>query len=284
MAGFPTPTIMNLRIIEIDERFIRFEVSEINYSIANILRRTLINDIPKLAIKNVTFHLGSIQRIDENGQEHIYNSSAPLFNEIIAHRLGLVPLPTDLNMKFRNECSHPPDQACPLCTVAYNITKFGPCTVYSGDLVPVGDPNFAPVDKEIPIVKLRENQALIIDAEAVMGTAKEHARFQVTSGVSYKFHREFYVPKYIDTIEKIKKECTKNIVEERDDVVVVTDDIPCKYIASLYQQDDVKIIEDDTRFVFQFETDGSLKAKDTLLYAVKRIRERLEKVRESISV
>ncbi len=275
---------MNIRILEIDDRFIRFEVSDINYSIANILRRTLINDIPKLAIKNVTFHLGSIQRIDENGQEHIYNSSAPLFNEIIAHRLGLVPLPTDLNMKFRSECSHPPDQACPLCTVTYNITKFGPCTVYSGDLIPVGDPSFAPVDKEIPIVKLRENQALIVDAEAVMGTAKEHARYQVTSGVAYKYHREFHVPKYIDVLENIKKECPESVVEERDDVIVVTDDIPCKYIASLYQHDDVKIFEDETRFVFQFETDGSLKAKDTLLYAVKRIRERLEKVRESISV
>jgi len=65
---------MKLNIIELEDRYIRFEIDGIDYSIANMLRRTLINDIPKLAIKNVTFHLGSIQKIDKDGKEHTYNS------------------------------------------------------------------------------------------------------------------------------------------------------------------------------------------------------------------
>jgi len=276
---------MKLNIIELQDRYIRFEIDGIDYSIANMLRRTLINDIPKLAIKNVTFHLGSIQKIDKDGKEHTYNSSSPLFNEIISHRLGLIPLPTDLNMKFREDCSHPPDQACPLCTVTYTLTKYGPDTVYSGDLIPVGDPSFAPIEKGIPIVKLNETQALLIDAEAIMGTAKEHARWQVTSGVSYKYHREFLIPKIEgDIIEKIKKDCPKNIIKENDTGLIVTDDIPCKHIASLYRLENIKITEDDSRFIFQFETDGSLTAKQTLLYAIKRLKERTSKIRESITV
>jgi DNA-directed RNA polymerase subunit D len=275
---------MRFTIIEMNERYMRFEIEGINYSIANMLRRTLINDIPKLAIKNVSFHLGSVQKTTQDGKVEIYNSSSPLFNEIIAHRLGLIPLPTDLRMKFRDECQHPPDQACPLCTVMYTLSKFGPCTVYSGDLIPVGDPAFAPVDKNIPIVKLNEKQALVIDAEAIMGTAKEHARWQVTSGVSYKYHREFHVPRENELYEILKKDCQKNIISEDEKYLVITDDLPCRHIARLYNYNDVKIVEDDKRFIFQFETDGSLSAKDTLLVAIKRLKERLGRIRESITV
>ncbi len=275
---------MKFTLLEINDRYMKFELDGIDYSIANMLRRTLINDIPKLAIKNVSFHLGSVQKETADGKVETYNSSSPLFNEIIAHRLGLVPLPTDLKMKFRHECQHPPDQACPLCTVTYTLSKFGPCIVYSGDLIPVGDPSFAPVNKDIPIVKLNEKQALLIDAEAIMGTAREHARWQVTSGVSYKYHREFHIPKNHEMYDLIKNGCKKSIVSENGDYLVVTDDFPCKHIARLYQYDDIKIVEDDKRFIFQFETDGSLTAKDTLLVAIKRLRERLGRIRDSITV
>ncbi|MEM0185014.1 MAG: DNA-directed RNA polymerase subunit D [Thermoplasmata archaeon] len=275
---------MKFTLLEINERYIKFEIDDINYSIANMLRRTLINDIPKLAIKNVSFHLGSVQKENADGKIEIYNSSSPLFNEIIAHRLGMVPLPTDLKMKFRDECQHPPDQACPLCTVTYTLSKFGPGVVYSGDLIPVGDPSFAPVEKNIPIVKLNEKQALLIDAEAIMGTAKEHARWQVTSGVSYKYHREFYVQKKNELYEVLKNECKKNIISENEQFLIVTDDSPCKHIAKLFQYDDVKIVEDDTKFIFQFETDGSLSAKDTLLVAIRRLKEKLGRLRDSITV
>ena len=85
---------MDLKILELEERYIKFEIKGITPAIANALRRTLINDIPKLAIHKVIFHHGQIR--DMEGR--VYDSSTPLFDEIIAHRLGLIPLPTDLNM------------------------------------------------------------------------------------------------------------------------------------------------------------------------------------------
>ncbi|MEM3210948.1 MAG: DNA-directed RNA polymerase subunit D, partial [Thermoplasmata archaeon] len=121
-------------------------------------------------------------------------------------------------------------------------------------------------------------------AEAIMGTAKEHARWQVTSGVSYKYHREFYVPKKNELYEVLKNECKKNIISENEQFLIVTDDSPCKHIAKLFQYDDVKIVEDDTKFIFQFETDGSLSAKDTLLVAIRRLKEKLGRLRDSITV
>ena len=73
---------MSLKIIESSDRFMRFSVSEINPSIANALRRTIMDDIPKLAIDKVIFHHGQIR--DNEG--NVYDSSLPLFDEIVAHR------------------------------------------------------------------------------------------------------------------------------------------------------------------------------------------------------
>ncbi|MEM4221616.1 MAG: hypothetical protein QW068_04100 [Thermoplasmata archaeon] len=44
------------------------------------------------------------------------------------------------------------------------------------------------------------------------------------------------------------------------------------------------MVEDDTKFIFQFETDGSLSAKDTLLVAIRRLMEKLGRLRDSITV
>src|SRR5207247_10479697 len=68
-------------------------------SFANAIRRVLIADVPKMAIEDVEFHLGPIRA--EDGKE--YESVSPLFDEMISHRLGLIPIPTDLGLYNRRE-------------------------------------------------------------------------------------------------------------------------------------------------------------------------------------
>ena len=279
---------MDFKILTLQDKYIKFEIKGITPSVANALRRTLINDIPKLAIHKVTFHHGQIRDMEGN----VYDSSTPLFDEIIAHRLGLIPLPTDLNMKFRDECDHPPDVGCPLCTVTYTLNKHGSkhesgeyTTVYSGDLIPVEDSKFKPVDPLIPIVKLKENQAILLEAEAIMGTAKQHAKWQVTSGVSYKYHREITVRKdESEYWEEVKSNCPDSVVSEDNEKITFTDDFECKYLAKILSFENPEIKEDDTWFIFQFETDGSLSAKDTLNYALKRLADRFSHLRESAAL
>ncbi len=268
---------MEFNILEEQERYIRFEIKGITPAVANALRRTLINDIPKLAIHKVVFHHGQIRDLEGK----VYDSSTPLFDEIIAHRLGLIPLPTDLNMKFRDQCDHPPDEGCPQCTVTYTLNKHGPATVYSGDLIPVGDDKFKPVDPLIPIVKLKEHQGILLEAEAILGTAKEHAKWQVTSGVSYKYHREIVVNKAESELwKKVKESCPKNVLKEDEESIIFTDDIPCNAMAELLSFEEPEIREDDSWFIFQFETDGSLTAIDTLEYAIRRLKDRFALLRE----
>jgi len=148
-------------------------------------------------------------------------------------------------------------------------------------LIPIGDDKFKPVDPLIPIVKLKEHQSLLLEAEAIMGTAKEHAKWQVTSGVAYKYHREIVVQKSeSDLWEKVKSACPKNVLKEDENTIVFTDDIPCNSLAEIISFENPQIVEDDSWFIFEFETDGSLTAKDTLEYAIKRLRDRFSLLRE----
>ncbi len=270
---------MDVKIFKLSDKYIRFEIDGITPSQANALRRTLINDIPKLAIENVTFHHGEIRDSEGN----VYDSSLPLFDEMVAHRLGLIPLKTDLNMNFRDQCSCG-GKGCSLCTVTYSINKLGPSTVFSSDIQAVSHPDLVPVDGEIPIVKLGPKQAILITAEAILGTAKEHAKWQVTSGVSYKYHREFHVSKKdFENWQKLKNACPKSVISETDTEIVFTDDFGCNDLNVLFESDGVNMVEDDSRFIFQFETDGSLTAKETLLYALNRLKDRWDILVESLS-
>src|SRR3989454_10440160 len=123
---------------------------------ANSLRRVLVSDVPRMAIEDVEFPLGPIRA--EDGKE--YESVAPLFDEMISHRLGLVPIPTDLQLFVpRATCPTCHGEGCPACTIIYSLNKRGPGGVTSGDLEPIGDSKLKPKDAKILIVKLGDGQA-----------------------------------------------------------------------------------------------------------------------------
>lgn len=269
---------MPLKILESSDKFIRFSIDGITPSIANALRRTLINDIPKLAIERVQFHHGQIRDTEGN----VYDSSLPLFDEVVAHRIGLVPLKTDMKMNFRDECSCE-GKGCPLCTVTYSVNKLGPSEVLSSDLQVIDNPDLVPADPDIPIVKLSEKQAMLISAEAIMGRGKEHAKWQVTSGVAYKYHREFVVEKEAnEDWEAVKSQCPDAVLKEDKKSITFTDDIPHRELLKLFEEKGVRIVEDDVNFIFKFETDGSLTAIDALDYALKRIPQRINTLLDSV--
>src|SRR2546426_980261 len=139
----------------------RLLLEETEPAYANSLRRVLVSDVPKMAIEDVEFHLGPIRADD--GKE--YESVGPLFDEMIAHRLGLVPIPTDLALYNRREdCPTCHGEGCPNCTIIYSVNKRGPGVVTSADLEPIGDTKLRPKDAKIPIVKLGDGQAMLIYA------------------------------------------------------------------------------------------------------------------------
>src|SRR5438132_10898409 len=113
----------------------RLLIEETEPSYANALRRVLVSDVPKMAIEDVEFHLGPIRA--EDGKE--YESVSPLFDEMIARRLGLVPIPTDLGLYNRREdCPTCHGEGCPACTIIYTVHTRGPGIITSACLEPPG--------------------------------------------------------------------------------------------------------------------------------------------------
>lgn len=150
---------MNLKISKIEKDRVKFNISGIDVSLANALRRIIISEIPTMAIESVTF----------------YENSSILDDEFLALRLGLIPIKTDLAG---------PDQ------IKLSLDVRGPCTVYSRDLKLEKQtvkgksrvPENIMVYDNIPIAKLTENQKIKLEAKAQLGTGKEHMKWQ--SGIA----------------------------------------------------------------------------------------------------
>jgi DNA-directed RNA polymerase subunit D len=186
---------MDLKILNQDEHRLTFIIEGLSIEMVNAIRRIILTEIPVMAIDEVI----------------ILKNDSPLYDEIVAHRLALIPLTTDLEVyKLPRECECS-GGGCPLCQVSLTCeitnTTNKPLEIYSGDLNS-NDPQIIPVESKIPIVKIDKNDKVIIEAYAILGLAKDHVKWQAVSNVAFR-----YVP-VIELNEKslTDEEENKNIV------------------------------------------------------------------------
>jgi len=162
---------MEVRLIDKDKYHAKFLIKNISASMINALRRAIIEDVPVLAIEDVEF---------------TKNDSA-MYDEMIAHRLGLLPISTDLkSYNLQSECSCG-GAGCSRCQLKLVLErKKGPCTVYASD-IKSSDPKCKPVFPDMPITKLSEGQELEFTAIAILGRGKDHAKW--AAGHAYYHNR-----------------------------------------------------------------------------------------------
>ncbi len=277
---------MGVSVEELQPRGTRLELDGVTASQVNAIRRTLLADVPKLAIEDVEFHLGPI-RDEATGKD--YDSSTSMFDEAVALRLGLLPIPTDLSQFHRkSECSCG-GAGCPHCQVMYSVDKKGPCTVYARDVVPLGDATLAILEPNVPIVRLGARQALLAYATAVVGTAREHAKWQVAHGVGMSPRPHVKIARKEGCTDACLKRtaasCPVKILEFAGGKLSVTDEtkcIDCGACEESCEHGSIKVEPDTERFYLRFETDGSLTAREALRFALKDLKRRLEETREAI--
>lgn len=173
-----------VKISEADRAHVDFELSNVDLSFANSLRRTILSEVPTLAI--------DIVEIEAN--------TSVLPDEFIAHRLGFIPLCSKNidEMVDSRDCDC--DGYCEHCSVI--LTLHARCTgddimrVYARDLVVdqarpnpyLGDPVIT--DHEglgTVICKLRKEQEVRMRCIARKGIAKEHAKWAPTSAVGFEY-------------------------------------------------------------------------------------------------
>jgi DNA-directed RNA polymerase subunit D len=238
--------------IDRDDRSARFLVRGVTPAFANGIRRAMLADVETLSIDTL--------RVIEN--------SSVMFDEQIALRLGLVPLTT-------------PDDYEPGDTVTLAIDVEGPATAYSGDLVS-SDEQVQPAEENVPIIELKEGQRLELEADAVLGRGKDHAKHQGGVAVGYRHLQRVEVVGEKGEFEDDEPEIIRGVIEE-DGELVPTEEFD-NDLSQRYPGKEVEIEEVPNAFVFSVESDGSLPVDELVLAAVESIEARAEELEEAVQL
>lgn len=204
----PEPTIA-IRNIERDE--VDFILSNVDLALANSIRRTMIAEIPTLAIDSV----------------EIEANTSVLADEFIAHRLGLIPLEsTDIDqLEYSRDCTC--DNYCTKCSVELSLSvraeDEGNMNVYSKDLTIVSSNHHLKIGQPVIvdeaqngvlICKLRQHQELKVRCIAKKGISKEHAKWSPCAAIGFEYdpwnklkHTDFWYEESVEEEWPKSKNC-----------------------------------------------------------------------------
>jgi DNA-directed RNA polymerase subunit D len=244
----------DVETVERDDRHARFVVRGLTPAFANGIRRAMIADVPTFSIDTVGF---------------VENSSV-MFDEMIALRLGLVPLTTPLDDFEVGE------------TVTLALDVEGPATAYSGD-IETSVPEVEPADENVPIIELKENQRLEFEAEAVLETGKSHAKQQGGVAVGYRHFQRVEVVGDAPEFDEQEPNILRGVIETEDGELVPTEEFDHD-LSQRYPGKEVEVTDVPGAFVFDVETDGSFGVDELVLRAIETIDERAAELEEKVSV
>ncbi|MEM2419755.1 MAG: DNA-directed RNA polymerase subunit D [Candidatus Bathyarchaeia archaeon] len=268
---------MEVKVLEKDENTMRLLIRGVDTPFINALRRNVLAEVPCMAIDEVV----------------IIENSSVLHDEIIAHRLGLIPLKTDLDSyNLPEECSCKSEFGCNLCRVTLTLereAKEGTVTVYSGELISE-NPNIVPVSDAIPIVKLAKGQKLRLEAYARLGKGKDHAKWQPVSTCAYK-----YLPKIsinaesCDACGKCTEICPRKVLVKKGGKVEARDLLACTLCRDCVDvcpknPPAIEIGWEENAFIFSIESTGVLPPERIMIEAVKILKKQLKEFASQIEV
>lgn len=259
---------MQLEVRKIEGDEMEFVLSDSNPAFANSLRRVAMREVPIMAIDEVELKA---------------NDSA-MYDEILAHRLALVPLHTPLKgYALPSECGCR-EGRCPKCSVDLTLKLEGPTTATSGNLKS-SDEEVKPVSGSVSLIKLEKGQKLELNAVARLGLGKGHAKWQ-PGIVSYKYTPVLeFDPKACNACGECVKACPENILEVVDGKVKVKDltlCTMCKACVEACKPDAVKVTGDPTEFIFRVESTGTLPPEQIILQAIKVLEDKFEEFSKAV--
>ncbi|XP_074565696.1 DNA-directed RNA polymerases II, IV and V subunit 3-like [Curcuma longa] len=292
-----------VRIREMKDDYLKFELRDTDVSIANALRRVMIAEVPTVAIDLV----------------EIESNSSVLNDEFIAHRLGLIPLTSDdaMSMRFSRDCDAcDGDGQCEFCSVEFFLSvrcdSDQTLDVTSADLQST-NPRVCPVDvaiasamsadpggyespeqKGILIVKLRRGQELRLRAIARKGIGKDHAKWSPAATVTFMYEPQIHINE--ELMETLTLEEKRSWVESSptkvfgidpntQQVVVIDpeaytyDDEVLKKSEAMGKPGLVEIYAKEDSFIFTVESTGAIKASQMLINAIDVLKQKLDAVR-----
>lgn len=286
---------LKIKILSMTDDVLIFDLIGVDASIANALRRVLLAEVPTMAIETV----------------YIQNNTSIIQDEILAHRLGLIPIkadpqmfeecaegedPTDQNtivFRLDVECQPPPGHSSVSVPTASGVQPYTE-VVYTRHLEyqPQGDQEdrfpdgIAPVSPDIIIAKLREGQHIQLEAHCRKGVGKDHAKFSPCATASYRLLPEIVFPTPItgDLAGELAEMCPLQVFDIEDIRGVPTavaarprDCTMCRECIRREGWDSrVQLRRVANHFIFTVESSGCIAPVDLVKQAISVLRKKAE--------
>lgn len=236
----------------------------------NVLRRIMISEVPTMAIEDVEFK----------------DNSSVLYDEMIAHRLGLMPLKTDLKTYDLTEECKCNKEGCAKCTLklTLKVSARSDQVVTAAELKSA-DPKVVPVYEDMPITKLLKGQKLELEATARLGKGREHMKWS-PGHVYYRYMPVIEIAKQPKNPEQFAKLCSQKVFDMKSGKISVNKDnmLNCHLCKACVDAEPgvIRLAESDKDFIFFIEPWGQLSAKQMVSEAFDIFEKKLDEFAEKI--
>jgi len=270
-------TLSNFKVEVVEEspEELVLDLIGVEAPLANALRRVMIAEIPTMAIEDV----------------HLYQNTSVIPDEVLSHRLGLVPIAADPRLfQYRNsEEDYSEDNSiCFKVHVKCTRNSDGSVSgeqVYSSSLewVPLGNQrekfgNIYPVHPDILIAKLGPGQEIEAELYCEKGTGQMHAKWSPVSTASYRLLPVVSLKQRVKGQEasELKKKCPAGVFDLEDGELFVKNPRNCTSCRECIREDDskVQLAKLKDHFIFTVESTGVLHPRDIFREALKELKQK----------
>jgi DNA-directed RNA polymerase II subunit RPB3 len=330
MERTPTDRDPQIEIRELTDDSIKFSLSNTDTSVANALRRVMVAEVKTMAIDRVEVFKNSSVLTDEFIAHRLgliplnYNYNDQNLNYCQGSAADMLGT---LEHRFMDPTECDCDDRCFKCCVTFDlkvqfafdedpniVTKL----VTSKDLklLPIADDGLLIADVQpvhfsnqeerrdahddgILIVKLARGQEVDMQCVALLGIAKQHAKWSPVS--SCAFACEAVVTPNMAAFNRLSPEqkaallelCREPIFEVHDSGSIYAENSKdwlftgeledkCREIMGCFNHNLVSIKREESKFIFSVETTGALAPEDVVQQALHVIKTKMEYIQEEI--
>lgn len=275
-----------------------FDLINIDTSIANAFRRIMISEVPSIAAETV----------------YVFNNTSVIQDEVLAHRIGLIPLDVDpdvlvwldpsvdekerfndtntIVMSLDISCTRNPN--APADSTDPNVL-YRNLNVYARDLKfePQGrqadlfkNKPVQACDPDILLAKLRPGQEISLRVHCILGVGSDHAKFSPVSTASYRLMPTIDIKEPLEgaLAQKFQKCFPSGVIGiDGEGKAYVKDARKDTVSREVLRHDDlaskVKLGRKRDHFIFNVESTGAMAPTEIFLKSVRVLKNKVDYLR-----